>query len=330
METSLSTSEVAREGPNMEIKDYTNMVKWSPTVKQKSFVHKATMCFDSFPVGGDVDDIKTVKLVQSLLNGRMFLSVKDLCCEIFRDLCNHKLVRSQIEDGLRSLGIMHKPYLDRTIERGTVKECSVYLQYWDGFKQTVVAVEWCHAFLEYFFEMALVCGFFDKRVSDFNEKKEHARLRLKHFQNVVEKFVECNRVVVVDANPFLLEKARENLRVKAALVMDLDIETKAKDKGEADIEAREKDKVESETVEVKENDKTETGIEAIAKDKVEAGIETQAKGMVNNWKKDKRNEARRRRRMEEIEAVRKFSKGLYSHAKPGGVCPFKPRASVFK
>ncbi len=48
METDLSKSEVARERPNMEIKEHANMVKWSPVVKEESFVHKATMCFDSF------------------------------------------------------------------------------------------------------------------------------------------------------------------------------------------------------------------------------------------------------------------------------------------
>ena len=144
-------------------------------MKEDSFVHKANMCFNSFPVGDGVDKIKSVKLVQSLLNGRMFLCVKDLCSEIFKDLCNNKLVRSQIEDAFRSLGIMYMPYLDKTIERGTVKECSVYLQYWDGFKQTVVAMEWCYAFIEYFFEMAVICGFFDKSVSEEVKKRIRSR-----------------------------------------------------------------------------------------------------------------------------------------------------------
>jgi len=326
METSLSTSEVAREEPNMEMKDYTNMVNWSPVVKQKSFVHKATMCFDSFSIGDDVDNIKSVKLVQSLLNGRMFLCVKDLCCEIFRDLCNNKLVRSQIDDGLSSLGVMYKPYLDRTIERGTVKECSVYLQYWDGFKQTVVAMEWCHAFLEYFFEMAVVCGFFDKRVSDFNVKKEHARLRLKHFQNIVEKFVECNRVVVVDANPFSLEKARENLRVKASDIGGNGaVETHVK-AGEIDSTVLEKAK----KVMSVENSAVGLNGQAATVECNKSKVDIKACDDLIMQKNQKRNEERKRKREEYIESVRKFSKGLYSHAKRGGVCPFKPRASIFK
>lgn len=207
-----------QHGREQDTINYNDMFKWENITRENSLLRKGTLHFSHFfhMEDTDVENMKCVRVVQSLPSGRIFCKCNDLCREIFRDMYKVKALNSFIDKLIQYLGITYRPFLDKRMESScSAEECSVCYQYWDGTKHTVIAIEWCNFFIEQFFERACYCGFFDTATSCLLLKRKHALKRMEHFKVISKELILHNKIPCALNSPFSLKP----LNTKTMLVV---------------------------------------------------------------------------------------------------------------